>query len=102
MNILEALKAVEDGKYIRFKDSDEDIHFIFQTVLHPFQEKGIVRIELNDAISLDEIPRNLHNFPYEEVETICLETLKCEDYEEISFEEMMKQLQAFWIREGNE
>jgi hypothetical protein len=94
MNILEALKAVKDGKIIKTKIGE--VYFILQSVLLPFEEKQIQKIDLNECAYKKNCPLSISDLHYEFLENICIEALDRRDYSMVTPEEMMEEIQNKW------
>jgi hypothetical protein len=101
MNVLEAYKSLKEGNYIRFENKNDVIEFFFQTTLHPFGIKNIVRIDLDGVSCEKRCPENLEGLSYEEVETFCVSALESDLFQEITYDSMIKEIQKKWL-ENNE
>jgi hypothetical protein len=93
MNILEAIKAVEDGKYIRYEDGLENVFFVLESTLIPMNIKSIIQIDLDDIDRMKTYPKDLSGIDYNEVNQVCLSSIRSDEFTEVSYEEMMSEIQ---------
>lgn len=96
MNVLEALKVVESGGYIRHEDDRGNVIFVMQSVLIPIGERSVIRINLEDFLQCKRYPSDLSGVEYEEVDDVCISSIRSEEYVEISYDEMMEEVQREW------
>lgn len=93
MNILEALKEVENGNVIRGKIPTE-VFYILQTTLSPFGEREVVRIEVSDFYK--QRPEEIKDLSRESFENISMSAVVSNNYRVSSLEEMLNEIQREW------
>ena len=98
MNILEALKAAEEGTYIRC-DIECSVYYIIQTTLEPFGDKTLMKIQL-DYTYEDKMPSELSDLEYQELDSVCLSAVRSELYTIVTSEDIISEIQAWWKEEN--
>jgi hypothetical protein len=98
VNILEAYKLMKEGEIIRIQSKD-DIYFVLETTLIPFNDKKIVKITLGHLGGENGIPENFSDLHYDDVTRVCVELIASEGYQQVSFEEMMSEIQSYCRKE---
>lgn len=100
MNILEALKCVDEGEIVRYEQKTQ-VWFIIQATFEPIGDKSIIRIRADAAESFDECPKNLNGIDYAAVDDVCLDSIRSCSYKTVTFEEMMAEIQEHWKSEND-
>ena len=93
MNILEALREVENGAVVRGKIRTE-VFYILQTTLVPFGEKEVVKIEVEECYN--QKPEDIKDLIRESFENISMSAVISTSYRVSSFEEMLREVQRAW------
>jgi hypothetical protein len=100
MDVLEALKAVEDDEIIRYEESD-DVYFILQTTLHPVGKKEIIVINLDEIVRFKKtMPTGFHDVDYDELGEVCLKAIRSDRFRVVTQEEMFGEIQSAWETEN--
>lgn len=98
MNILEALKEVENGSIIRGK-LPSGVFYLLQTTLFPFGEKEIIKICV-DAEYMER-PEEIKDLATEDTERMPLSAVTSNNYRISSLEEMLHEIQTAWDLEND-
>lgn len=101
MNILEAIKNIDEGKIIRKPAMYSSTIFYVQATLIPFNEYKIAEIYVRQKYRCAEMPHTVSELKWDAVENIDIDNIRAEDYELVTEEEMIKEIQEAWKR-GNE
>lgn len=96
MNILDAYKSAVEGNFIRYEDNLGDVFFIFQTTLHPLGVKELVKIDMDDIGNEKKCPDSLEGLDYASLNEVCLGAIKSNLYREVSYDEMLGEIQRKW------
>lgn len=93
MNILDALKEVENGAVVRGKIRTE-VFYILQTNLAPFGDKEVVKVEVNE--DYNQKPEEIKDLIRESFENISMSAVVSTNYRISSLEEMLCEVQRAW------
>ena len=95
MDIVNALRAIRGGSFVRWERKGQ-VYFGVESHLEPFGKTEICKIDLDDATFLVERPIDLSKIDFEEDPKLCLESIESDSYTEISYDEVLQEIQKKW------
>jgi hypothetical protein len=107
MNILEALKELRTGKFIRAADkyNDNDTVYFMVRFMSPFDEEYIKQICLAECKHEDKMPEKMSDLPrtrFNVGDGICLDFIDSENYSVVTKEQLIEEVKKFWIKSNED
>jgi hypothetical protein len=101
MNILEALKELENGKVIRYErrpgtydEKDDIVRYYLQTETIPFEEKSLAYVSISQDLKSESF--KLSDLDYSIREHLPQELVKCEKLVATTISEMLAEIVEHW------
>lgn len=97
MNILEAIKLVEEGKMVKVCVPDEDTFYIFEAEILPFKKKEFCVMCLWNYVYRGHfMPKRFSDLNYSSNDSLEIAAIRSNEFVEISMEDVMKEIQEGW------
>lgn len=97
MNVLEAIKLVQEGKIVRVQTED-DVYYIFELVILPFNKREFHITTLwSQKTRGKKPPLALHNLRFSSLDELSIEVIVSPDYNVVSPEDVISEINKSWI-----
>lgn len=97
MNILDAIQAMEDGKYILYTNEKGDPRYAgLQTTLLPFGTTEIVKIDLCNESERHALPEKFSDLDFDINPDVCMKAIKSDNFRLTTEAEIMEIIKKKW------
>lgn len=97
MNILEALKLVDEGKIVRVEIPDDDVYYMFNVEVLPFKNKEFTVISLwGQSRRGKSAPKSFSELRFQGMDDIEIACVRSNDFTEVTCDLILSEIQKGW------
>lgn len=101
MNLFDALQELDDTHAIKFKEKDEwNATYIVEGIMMPFGTSYLLGIHQGNV--QNQYATSILDLKWEHINKFPVAMVQSENYEIITFQEMLEEIKARWHRENED